>query len=204
MLRNMDKETVAVYDKQVADYVELTTSEQPDESLKRFIARLPERAHVLDLGCGPGASAAAMKRVGLSVDATDASAEMVRAANELFNIDARVATFQDIDSVATYDGIWVNFSLLHATEKEFIDILPRLHRALKPEGLLFLGMKTGEGNKRDRLGRRYTYYTEDQLTELLSAASFETITSEHGEGVGLVGGVEPFVLMTFRAVLIAL
>lgn len=196
----MDEETVAVYDKQVADYVELTKTEQPDESLTGFIARLPQQARVLDLGCGPGASAAAMKSAGLTVDATDASGEMVRAANKLFDIGARVATFQDIDSVAEYDGIWANFSLLHATEEEFVDILPRLHRALKPNGLLFLGMKTGEGITRDRLGRRYTYYSENQLTERLSAAGFETIDSEHGEGAGLAGSMDPFVLMTFSAV----
>ena len=153
----MDKDTIAVYDQQVSDYVKLMKTEQPDKSLSEFIARLPETAHVLDLGCGPGASAAAMQRAGLTVDATDASGEMVRAANNLFDIAARVATFQDIDSAAAYDGIWANFSLLHATEGEFIGILPRLHRALKPAGLLFLGMKTGEGNARDRLGRRYTY-----------------------------------------------
>jgi len=195
----MDKETVAVYDKQVADYVELTNTEEPDESLVAFIARLPEQAHVLDLGCGPGASAAAMKEAGLIVDATDASAEMVRVANKLFDLGARVAMFQDIDDVDLYDGIWANFSLLHATEDEFIEILPRLHRALKPDGFLFLGMKIGDGLTRDRLGRRYTYYSENRLTELLSAAGFNNVASQHGEAEGLAGYVEPFVLMTFRA-----
>ncbi len=195
----MDKETVAVYDKQIDDYVDLTATEKPDESLTRFIGRLPAKAHVLDLGCGPGASAAAMKNAGLTIDATDASGEMVRVANEKFALEARVATFQSIDQVDHYDGIWANFSLLHATESEFIEILPTLHRALKQNGVLFLGMKTGSGIKRDRLGRRYTYYPEETLIALLANASFKVIATERGEAIGLAGDMEPFVLLTFQA-----
>ena len=195
----MDEQTVAVYDKQVADYVELNKTAKPDKTLAAFIERLPKQAYVLDLGCGPGASAAAMKTAGLTVDATDASSEMVRVANELFAIDAKVARFQDIDCSDQYDGIWANFSLLHATEDEFIDILPRLHSALKPAGLLFLGMKTGEGLSRDDLGRRYTYYSQARLTELLAVARFEVVDTQTGEAMSLAGNIDPFVLMTFKA-----
>ena len=51
-----------------------------------------------------------MKAAGLTVDATDASSEMVRVANELFAIDAKVARFQDIDCSDQYDGIWATLA----------------------------------------------------------------------------------------------
>ena len=74
-----------------------------------------------------------------------------------------------------------------------------MHNALKPAGLLFLGMKTGEGLSRDDLGRRYTYYSQARLTELLAAARFEVIDTQTGEAMGLAGNIDPFVLMTFKA-----
>jgi len=194
----MDKQTVAVYNDRIADYMKLTKND-PDDALVEFMDYLPRQAHVLDLGCGPGTDAAMMKKAGLTVDAIDASAEMIRVANDSFDLGARVATFSEIDDVDRYDGIWANFSLLHATEDEFVAILPRLHCALKPAGLLFMGMKTGEGMARDRLGRRYTYYSEERLTNLLSATGFDKVASLPGEGEGLAGGMESFVLMTFRA-----
>lgn len=196
----MDKETIAVYDRQVDDYVELTTKVGPDKSLRLFMDRLPKGGRVLDLGCGPGASSAAMKDGGFDVDPLDASGEMVRTANELYNIGARQGVFQDIDSVDFYDGVWANFSLLHASEAEFIEILPQLHRALKPAGLLYLGLKTGAGEIRDKLGRRYMYYSEARLAVLLSAARFKIVASKTGEGIGLAGDVAPFVLITCEAV----
>jgi len=63
--------------------------------------------------------------------------------------------------------VWANFSLLHATAEEFPTILKAIHTALKPDGALHLGMKTGEGARRDDIGRFYTFYTESQLEEHL-------------------------------------
>ena len=199
----MDNETVAVYNRQVDEYVELTGTETPDPALIAFIDRIAPGGRVLDLGCGPGASAAAMQAAGLDVEATDASAEMVRVAREQFNLNARVATFQDDfqdgKNTSHYDGIWANFSLLHATREEFIEILPRLHRALKPNGYLFLGMKTGTDSKRDKLGRLYTYYADTELVSLLNEANFTIVDKQHGEAEGMAGDIEPFMLITSQA-----
>lgn len=195
----MDKETIAVYDKQVNDYAELTKSDEPDKSLRLFMDRLPPGGRVLDLGCGPGASAAAMIQAGFKADAMDASEEMVRLAKEAYSLNVQHAVFQDLNATGVYDGIWANFSLLHAEEDEFVLLLPKLHRALKPAGLLYLGLKTGSGTARDKLGRRYTYYSEVQLEQLLNAANFDIIASKTGEGVGLAGDIAPFVLLTTQA-----
>ena len=196
----MDQETIAVYDSRVNDYAELNDKNGPDKTLRLFMDRLPRGGRVLDLGCGPGASSRWMKEQGFEVDPVDASSEMVRMANEHHDVGARQGLFQDIDAVDEYDAVWANFSLLHATETEFIEMLPKLHRALKASGLLHLGLKTGSGESRDKLGRRYTYYSETRLKELLEAARFELLASKTGEGVGLAGDVSPFVLMISKAI----
>ena len=80
---------------------------------------------------GPGISAAADER--------PVPLEGVR-------IDARLARFDELDAVARYDGIWANFSLLHAPRAEMPGNLARISRALRPGGWLHLGLKLGQGD----------------------------------------------------------
>ena len=76
---------------------------------QQLIAGLvPVGARVLDLGCGPGASAAVMARAGLKVTATDAVPEMVAMAKAHPGVSATVATFDEISGTDVFDGIWAS------------------------------------------------------------------------------------------------
>lgn len=194
-----DSKTIAVYDSQVHDYAAFIHQHNTDPWLPAFIARLKADDYVLDLGCGPAHSSAVMREQGLRVDPVDASAQMVKLANDTFDIGARQATFTDVNEVAIYDGVWANFSLLHASAEDFPKILSALHTALKPLGILHLGMKTGAGSKRDKLDRFYSYYSEDKLRAHLEGAGFVVNETEHGEGKGLAGDVEPWIIMRSSA-----
>jgi len=182
-----DNQTLSVYDKKAQDYAKLTLSDSDDPQLTAFINALPQNAHVLDLGCGPGHACAKMNAAGLRVTATDASGEMVKLAAQHEGVQAFQKQFQDIQEVDTYDGIWANFSLLHAPRNEMPTHLAALRRALKSGGLLHIGMKTGTGAKRDKIGRLYTYYTETEMSDLIRAAGFTPFSSATGTDIGLDG-----------------
>jgi len=141
-----------------------------------------------------------MSKAGLNVDPVDASPEMVRLANETLNIGARVATFDDLATKEQYDGIWANFSLLHAKREAFPGHIGQIHKALKPDGLFHIGMKLGGEEKRDRLGRFYTYYKDDELLEFLNAAGFETLSTKTGEEKGLAGDIDPWITVLSKKV----
>lgn len=192
----IDPKTIAVYDSQVEKYVATIQQAPSDQIILDFIARLSSGDYVLDLGCGPAQSSAIMRDHGLTVDPTDASSEMVKLANDHYAINARQATFDEIDNKDTYHGVWANFSLLHAGEQDFPRILAKLHRALKANGVLHLGMKIGEGSQRDKLGRLYTYYSQEQLCDLLNEAQFNVEKIELGEALGLAGDIEPWIVVT--------
>lgn len=194
-----DLKTTAAYDAQVDSYLGMIDQQAIDPQLLDFIERLKSGDFVLDLGCGPAKASAIMRDHGLRVDPVDASLEMIKRANDRFNIGARQAIFEDIKSKATYDGIWANFSLLHATAKDLPNILQALHQALKPEGLFHLGMKTGSGSARDNLNRYYSYYSLEELTTHLADAGFVVEHTESGEAKGLAGDVEPWVVLTSRS-----
>ncbi|MFK7746063.1 MAG: class I SAM-dependent methyltransferase [Roseobacter sp.] len=183
-----DTETLAVYAKKAQEYADLTDSAaENDPSLVAFIAAMPKGARVLDLGCGPGASAAAMAKAGLRTDAYDPVPQMVALAAQHDAVTARQAGFHDLCGVDIYDGIWANFSLLHAPRAELPSHLSRIAKALKPAGVFHIAVKTGTGSHRDRIGRLYTYYTETELTRLLSDAGLTVTSKREGSGKGLSG-----------------
>lgn len=197
-----DRETLDVYDQKASEYAELTHDDTLKNSeLAAFVAAVPQGGRVLDLGCGPGSASEVMAGAGLAVDALDASAEMVRLAAARPGVAARQGTF---DALADYqpgslDGIWASFSLLHAPREDLPRHLRDCHRALRAGGVLTIGMKTGDGTARDALGRRYTYVTIDELSDLLNSAGFSVGSHVTGTGPGLSGEDAPWVVMTANA-----
>ncbi|MBB93061.1 MAG: SAM-dependent methyltransferase [Rhodobacteraceae bacterium] len=162
-----------------------------DPALDHFMARLAPGAAVLDLGCGPGNASAVMAAAGFAVTAVDASAEMVKLAARIEGIEARQARFDEITEIDAYDGIWASFSLLHAPRADFPGHLAALRGALRPGGVLCLGMKLGEGEKVDSIGRFYSYYSEDELRSLLEAAGFSVADTRVTTVTGMAGKPEP-------------
>lgn len=188
-------ETLAIYDAKAADYAAMSESLGEFRELEGFAAALPEAGRVLDLGCGPGFYAGWLARQGFVVEATDGSAEMVALAREQDGVAARQARFDELDAVAGYDGIWANFSLLHAPKAEMPGLLGRIRRAGKPGVVFHIGMKLGEGEGPDAIGRFYAYYSEDELEGMLRDAGFEVSKRRRGRGRGLSGEMAAHVTM---------
>lgn len=192
---NADAETLAVYGAKAQEYAEMTADLEGDKHLAAFIAKMPAGARVLDLGSGPGRAAGQMAKAGLAVDATDAVPEMVAMAAAHPGVTAWQARFEDITGENIYGGIWANFSLLHAPREALPGYLLALKAALKPGGLLHIGMKTGTGEERDSIGRLYTYYTEDELRGLLDQADLTPTGSWLGRDMGMAGQMADWVVI---------
>jgi len=190
-----DKNTIDVYNQRADEYAEVFTSLKPSKDLAKFMAAVTPEGFILDLGCGPAHSSAIMQKNGFTVDPTDASAAMVSLANKTFDVNARQAEFNELNALQLYDGVWANFSLLHATVEEFPILLQAIQRALKDNGMFHIGMKTGENSARDRLGRFYTYYSQAALEQHLTKAGFEIADTRTGKERGLAGSLEPFIIM---------
>lgn len=191
-----DPETLAVYEAQADDYVAMMRGyAAKDPLVGEFVAACPEGGHVLDLGCGPGGYSVLLAEAGLTVDALDASAEMIARIGERPGITARVATFDEIAGEDVYDGVWASFSLLHAPRADMPRHLAALARALKPGGPFFLGLKRGRGGERDELGRYYEYYERDELDPMLEAAGFTPRRHWTGVSKGLAGHEQGWIVV---------
>lgn len=186
-----DKQTVAFYDKAAADYAGKLGKWEGRKDLTEFIALLPNGGRVLDLGCGPGGASATMAKAGLDPDPVDASEGMVRFATETHGLPARIGDFSEDWGKARYDGVWASYCLLHAPEAELPGIVARLCAALRPGGAIYIGMKLGEGQARDRLERLYTYVTQDQLTQWLAEAGLRLHNCATSTVKGMAGTLDP-------------
>ncbi|MFT5573639.1 MAG: SAM-dependent methyltransferase [Cryomorphaceae bacterium] len=196
-----DKQTISVYDSQVEDYADFISKASGDNDiLLRFIERLKRDDLILDLGCGPAHDSAVMRQRGLKVDPVDASIEMVKFANKTFDIGARQALFLDIKEQNVYAAVWANFSLLHAPIDDFANILAAINTALKPSGVFHMAMKiaAGSDSHRDKLGRLYSYYSQDELCDHLVRAGFIVEDITLGEDLGMAGKVEPWIALLSR------
>jgi hypothetical protein len=69
---------------------------------------------------------------------------------------------------------------------------------MRQSAVFSLGMKLGNGEGRDSLGRFYSYYNMFELLSILSESGFEEIARFFGEDQGLTGNVEPWVIFHLR------
>ena len=189
--RGADERTLAFYDENAEDYAQWSGPASPRGYLRKFMSLLPPDARVLDLGCGSGWASADMRDAGLTVASMDGSARMADEARRRHGIDVRVARFDALDDVAAYDGVWASFSLLHAPRAEMPANLARIRAALRPGGRLYVGLKEGEGEMRDTLGRFYALYRADELRALLDAAGFDEIEIRERASTGFDGTPSP-------------
>jgi 2-polyprenyl-3-methyl-5-hydroxy-6-metoxy-1,4-benzoquinol methylase len=129
---------------------------------KLFIESLPPDAHILDAGCGFGRDSRAFLTMGYHVTAFDVSEEMVIRARRFTGIEVQKRSFEQVNEVAVYDGIWTCASLLHVPQKNLLKVMTRLSRSLKAGGIWYVSFKSGSG-ERIKDGRIFTDLNDPSL-----------------------------------------
>ncbi|ENW86922.1 hypothetical protein F906_01995 [Acinetobacter pseudolwoffii] len=165
--------TIDYYNKHAEEFTASTFEVDMESFYQPFLALLPETAQILDLGCGSGRDSLAFKNKGYHIDAMDYSAELVKKATELTGIQVKYQSFYDLSEVAVYDGIWACASLLHCERKRLAEVLEKMLRALKPDGVIYMSFKYGDSD-REKYGREFTDLNEQQAQELL--AQFDQVS----------------------------
>jgi len=111
---------------------------------------------ILDLGCGPGRDALALKERGLDPLCLDLSVEMLRICAEKGLETIR----QNIEMLALpeagFDGVWSYTSLTTIPKDKVWKVLNQdLPQALKADGILFLGLIEGQGENWKPADQKY-------------------------------------------------
>lgn len=158
--------TISYYNQNAAQFSNSTQSLDFASVQDKFRSFLPPQAHILDFGCGPGRDTKYFLDHGFHTDAIDGSEEFCRIASEFTGIPVKQMLFQELNASEEYDGIWACSSILHSTYDELKDILKKLARALKKEGILYASFKYGDFEG-IRNGRYFIDMTEGKLQRIL-------------------------------------
>jgi SAM-dependent methyltransferase len=173
------------------------------EVLDAFLALLPLRAQVLELGAGAGQGAAYVAAKGFRVTAIDLSpANVALAVNR--GIDASVGDFTNPDFfIGEFDGLYAMNSVLHVKKDLFQGVLKVIRRSLCPGGIAQIVVWGGlnhEGPFDDEWTtppRFFAIYTDDDFASL-DTPGFERLACEFRHE-DVEGELHPQIL-TLRAV----
>jgi hypothetical protein len=65
--------------------------------------------------------------------------------------------------------------------------------------LFSLGLKLGTGEKRDKIGRKYSYFEEQEIKDILLNEGFYNISHHLGAATGLDGQSSNFIIILSHA-----
>lgn len=156
----------------------------PTARLDAFLSTLPEKARILELGCGGGQDSAYMLSRGFDVTPTDGSAELARQAEKLIGGPVKVMRFEELAERDKFDGVWAEASLLHVPRTDLPATLNRIRNALKQRGAFHASFKAGTAEGNDGFGRYYNYPSREWLQELLVAGGWRNVTINEADGGG--------------------
>jgi 2-polyprenyl-3-methyl-5-hydroxy-6-metoxy-1,4-benzoquinol methylase len=158
-----------------------------DRWLREMIARLPNAARVLDLGCGAGVPVShQLAERGFDVVGVDGSAEQIKLARR--NVPDAEFIHADMAAVAflprSFDAVAAFYSIIHVPREEHATLLRRIADWLKPGGLFIASLGSGECADwtGEWLGTEmfFSHYDADTYERLVRESRFNI---EHAEVV---------------------
>src|ERR1700722_3836599 len=133
----------------------------------KFLGYLPQKAHILDLGCGVGTYTKHFLEKGHQVTAIDGSQELVKYARQYTNHAIFLMKFNELQFKNEFDGIWAAASLLHINRKDFpVFLRDHILPFLKCKGFLYMSFKYGNGENFFN-GRYFCDYNEKSLRDVV-------------------------------------
>lgn len=159
-------DTAYYYDRNAEQFFRDTVSIDMTVQTAPFLAHIPPGGKILDAGCGSGRDSLYFLQRGYQVESFDASIEMCRLASSLIGEAVLQKTFEDVDYISVFDGVWASASLLHVRRDRIDGTLQKLSLALKPSGVMFASFKLCDGEW-EKNGRFFNGYDETSFRELI-------------------------------------
>lgn len=178
-------ETIKVYEKIAKSYAEYTFDKILQYQLTQFTTFLPKKAKILDIGSGSGRDVQYLMEEGHEVVGIDLSKNLIKEAKKrvpkgkFYQMDMLEMKFCD----ETFDGIWCHATLCHILKLDAPKALKEMFRILKPDGVLYIGLREGEGEKMicylksGNLPKFFAFYTQIELEEMIMNAGFDILNS---------------------------
>lgn len=171
---------MSYYGDHIQEYIDSTINSDMAASYAMFEPYVPNGGSILDVGFGSARDMLHFDRRGYEVFGIDAEQGFVEHALSL-GLSAKRCDLLEFATERRFDGIWACASLLHLEPEEFPKAINRLLSFLKPNGILFISMKKGQGETVDEKGRRILFANEESFAKYNPQEILETY--EKGRGV---------------------
>ncbi len=159
--------TLKYYADNAQNFFDNTYNKEMREIYQRFLPLLPVEGYILDAGCGSGRDSRYFLLEGYRVEAFDASKEMAALASMHIDQEVKCLSFDEINDIEVYDGIWAAASLLHLPFSELSKTFEHLTTTLKDGGIFYASFKYGE-NEYNKEGRHFTPLNQKSIKTLFS------------------------------------
>ncbi len=182
MTHRLDQKTLQSYELLAPTIARDLASANRSVLQQRLLELFAKGSLLLELGCGPGAEAAALQRAGRNVIATDISAAMLKEAQNYFpELQGRLALaglpgplpFAD----ENFDGIIAVAVLQHLPQEALATAADEITRILKPAAKLYLvtfdARKDLDASGRDKHGRLQNIYPSSVIVPVMTAAKLK-------------------------------
>lgn len=159
-------DTLKYYNENAEQYCEATKNGNMTDVYGRFLCFLPDKAYILDFGCGSGRDSKYFLEKGYVVRAIDGSERLCKLASEYIGQNVECMRFEELSDKSIYDGIWACSSILHVERENLPDILKRMIEALKDDGVIYTCFKIGNVELIQD-GKYYNYITREIFENIL-------------------------------------
>lgn len=187
-LTKEEEQTMKTYDTSASNWASKHSSERFwGGEMDKFGELLP-KGKIVEIGSGGGRDAKELIAKGYEYTGTDISQGLLEEARKA-NPDATFLhqSVYDLDFPDdTFDGFWASAVLLHIPKDRIDEALGRLHSVVRNDGVGFISIKKGEGQKieedepdmDEKRIRLFSYWQDGDFQEALKRNNFEVVDSQ--------------------------
>lgn len=164
------------YQHKFQQYHEETFSIDSSVFLDPFLNRIKKGALVLDVGCGSGRDLCLLKKRGFRAIGFERSTGLADIAKAKSGCRVIMGDFEKYEfSTLSVHALLLVTSLVHIHYDRFPEILNRILKAVKFQGLIFISVKEGGHEKTDAEGRVFFPWRDLKLRPIFEKIGMEIV-----------------------------
>lgn len=178
------------YNKIAEEYMNQRDLFDIQKELKEFMALIPEKGTILDVGCGGGIPVAKkLFENGFQVTGIDISENMLSLAKKnvpevkFLKMDMKEINFDE----KTFDGITSTYAIFHIPRENHKELFKTLHSILKDNGVILVSMGSSKWEEVSEFydaPMYWSHYKGNKNREIVEQSGFEIIFAEDREHGG--------------------
>jgi SAM-dependent methyltransferase len=162
------------YQIHASDYHARTFSVDPSIFLSPFVALLPPRARILDVGCGSGRDLLWLKQRGFEPIGLERSASLAKLARCHSGCPVIEGDMESFDfSSGSWHAVMLVGSLVHIPHDRFLPVIHKILYSLSSPCVLLLTLKEGNGLFNSADGRTFYLWKDAALREIFAGLNLE-------------------------------